>query len=756
MNQVTSNDTNSQQVCAEDVAPWVKAALFPKTVAIIGASDNPEKIGGRPIKYMRQYGFSGRIFPVNPSRSHIQGIPAWTSVEAIPEPIEMALICVAGDKAVAAVEACANLGVVTCVVISSGFGETDEIGRQAQERMKAAAQASGMRLIGPNTQGLANFQNGTLATFATLIGEVRPDDGPVAIISQSGAMSMVPYAHLRSEGIGVRYSLATGNECDLTVADFTWAVAQDPGVRLILIYLEALPNPDVLARAATLAARRGIPILALKSGVSARGASAALSHTGAVATEDRVLDAWFRQHGILRVTDMRSLVKSARLLLQSRRMAGPRLTILSNSGAACVTGADAAERHGLELSCLAEKTRQAIDTVLPSFASSLNPIDLTAALLSNNHLFGDVLPALASDDAIDALFISLPMSGKGYDAQQFASDAARFQLSTGKPTVMSCPLADTRETFEQAGVVAFEHDEDALGALGQLAKISLLQGQALRLHSLHQSDAPTPAPAVSERHEGLLSEADSLEYIEAIGIRTVPWRLCRDLEAMSAALRTLKGPWVIKACSAEIPHKSDYGLVKVGIGDMPTALNFFSDMQQRCHQLGKSFDGIIVATMVAPQRELMIGARWDEQFGCVVIVGDGGKYIEAMPDVATLVYPFDAAYAQTQLRQLRISALYDGIRGEPAFPLEKISKAVVAVGSWLQAQRGTIASIDINPLMVGVDGTLLAADALVEVATRGSLNRGNTWIAPNKQTISSTGFLRGSPSSRPSITKRAP
>lgn len=182
--------------------------------------------------------------------------------------------------------------------------------------MKAAAAAAGMRLLGPNTQGLANFSNGALATFATLLGEVAPADGPVAVISQSGAMSMVPYAHLRAEGIGVRYSVATGNECDLNVADFTEAVLRDPEVRLILLYMESLPAPATLARAAALARSRQVPVLALKAGVSPQGLQAAQSHTGAIATEDKALDAWFRQHGILRVPDARSLVMGAQLLLR--------------------------------------------------------------------------------------------------------------------------------------------------------------------------------------------------------------------------------------------------------------------------------------------------------------------------------------------------------------------------------------------------------------------------------------------------------
>ncbi|QIY02432.1 acetate--CoA ligase family protein [Bordetella bronchiseptica] len=690
---------------------WIDAALAPRSVAIVGASDNPEKIGGRPIKYMLQHGYQGRILPINPGRDRVQGIAAWHSLDAVDVPIDMLLVCVAGEAAVQAVRDGARLGVRVCVVISSGFAETGEPGRQAQEHMKAAAAAAGMRLLGPNTQGLANFSNGALATFATLLGEVAPADGPVAVISQSGAMSMVPYAHLRAEGIGVRYSVATGNECDLNVADFTEAVLRDPEVRLILLYMESLPAPATLARAAALARSRQVPVLALKAGVSPQGLQAAQSHTGAIATEDKALDAWFRQHGILRVPDARSLVMGAQLLLRCGHLPGNRLAILSNSGAACVTGADAAERHGLQVPPLPAETRARIDAVLPGFASSLNPIDLTAALLSNNHLFGQVLPILASARACDALFITLPMSGKGYDTDQFARDAAAFTAETGLPVVVSCPLAASRRIFAQAGLATFEHDEDALAALGQLARLSGLRETALRLArpAPHAPAAPVPRTA------GLLSEADSLEQIEAIGIRTAPWRLCLDADSMGSALGSLPGPWAVKACSAQIPHKSEYGLVHLGIADEQRARALFPVLRQEVLGMGKSFDGVIVASMVKPRREFMIGARWDSQFGCIVIVGDGGKYVEAMPDVATLVYPFDQAHAEECLRKLRVAALFDGVRGENPLPVQELAHAATRLGAWLHAQQGAVASVDINPLIAGPDGRLYAADALVEI-----------------------------------------
>jgi acyl-CoA synthetase (NDP forming) len=692
---------------------WTDAAFAPRSIAIIGASDNPEKIGGRPIKYMLQHGFKGRIYAINPQRDEVQGLKAWPDVGSLPETPDVAVICVPGEAAVQAVQTCAGMGVRLGVIIASGFGETGAEGRAAQDRMVAAARAHGMRLVGPNTQGIVNFSNGAIASFATLIGEVGVADGPVAIVSQSGAMSVVPYALLRAEGIGVRHAHATGNECDLTVADFAWAVAGDPQVRLILLYLESVPDPQALARAAARAAGRGIPVLALKAGVSVRGQAAASSHTGAIATEDKVLDAFFRQNGIVRVPDMRSLVRSARLWLQAGSATGNRVTAISNSGACCVMAADAAERHGLDMQPFPPATRAALDAVLPGFASSANPVDLTAALLGNSGLFGQVLPLIAQGDAADAYFISLPMSGKGYDVERFANDAAAFRESTGKPTVVASPLASTRKVFEAAGVVSFEHDEDAMAALGELMQGRERAAEARRLAAVpHGHSHAQQLPARS----GFLSEYESLALVEGIDIPVVPHSLCTTPQQLKAALGRLPAPWAIKACSAEIPHKTEYGLVRLGVRTEADALAAFDGIYEACVKLGKTLDGVLVAPMLRAQRELILGARWDERFGAVVMVGDGGKYVEAMPDVATAIYPFDAEHLRQQLERLRMAPLWAGVRGEPPLPLQAITCAAVALGRWVHAEAGRVLSADVNPLMAGPGDTLCAVDALVELA----------------------------------------
>ncbi|MGE0701107.1 MAG: CoA-binding protein, partial [Hyphomicrobiaceae bacterium] len=266
----------------------LKPFLTPRSVAILGASQDPNKVGGRPLHYLMKYGFEGPVYPINPGRPEVQGLKSYKSLADLPEVPDLAVCVVAGDQAVTAVEDAASKGVKALICITSGFGETsDPEGAVKQRRMVDAARAAGMRMVGPNTQGLANFSNGCVASFSTLFTTLQCKDGPIAMVSQSGAMSSIPIGLLAEKGLGVRYSIATGNDADVNVLEMACAAASDPDIKLLLLYLEGMPRPDLLAMLASTAHRNGVMVVALKSGRTDAGARAAASHTGALANEDR-------------------------------------------------------------------------------------------------------------------------------------------------------------------------------------------------------------------------------------------------------------------------------------------------------------------------------------------------------------------------------------------------------------------------------------------------------------------------------------
>jgi acyl-CoA synthetase (NDP forming) len=696
--------------------PSLRLALDPKSIAIVGASENPNKIGGRPLLYLRRFGFKGSVYPINPNRREAQGYKAYPRLADLPEAPELAIIAVPGDAALAALDECAERGAKIAILMASGFGESDPVGGKATERrMTERAHARGMRLIGPNCQGLANFGTGAIANFSTMFLEAEPMDGPIGIVSQSGAMSVVPYGHLRAAGLGVRHVHATGNDCDVTVAELAAEVAEDPALRLLLLYLESMPDPHHLAEMARRARARDLPVIALKAGRTAAGQAAARSHTGALANEDRVVDAFFERHGIWRAPDTASLVDAAALYLKGWRPEGRRFVAVSNSGATCVMSADAATAAGLEIARLRDETRADLGRILPSFATTTNPIDLTAALLTNSGLLGEVMPVLARDDAADLYMIGVPVAGAGYDVDAFARDAAEFARTTEKPLVIVAPQPSVAARFTAQGLPIFVHETQAIGALAQLVGHRDLIARTSRLRA---GDPPparyVPAAAGAAR---MLDEAESLALVAASGVPVVAHRLCRSADEAAAALRALGGPVAVKGCSREVAHKSELGIVRLGLRDEAGIRAAFEAIAATLKGRGLASSGVIVAAMAPGRREMMIGAHRDPVFGPVVALGDGGKYVEALPDLRLLLPPFAKEEVLAALRRLRIAPLLSGARGEPPLDLDAFAEAALSVAR-LMTERPEIASLDLNPVLLGAEGQgCVAVDALAFVAS---------------------------------------
>lgn len=685
--------------------------LAPASIAIVGASDNPDKIGGRPIHYMRRHGYAGTLYPINPQRAEVQGERAWPDLDALPAPPDLAIVAVAGEQAVQAVDRCAALGVSAAIVISAGFSETGEAGRRTQDAMTARARAAGIRIVGPNSQGLANFGNGAIASFSTMFLEVEPQDGPVAVISQSGGMCAMVYGLLRQRGVGVRHVHATGNEADVTVAELACAVLRDPEVRIVLLYLESLRDAGALAEAAALARARNVPLVAVKAGRSEAGARAAASHTGALANEDRTVDAFFAHHAILRARDPQELVRYAELALRGPLPQGPRMVVVSNSGASCVLAVDAAVERGLQIAPLGQATQEILGQRLPGFATTGNPVDITAALLSNNGLFGEVLPPIAQDPAADMFLIDIPVAGRGYDVARFAADTARFAQAAAKPVAVVAWQDPVAGTFRAHGVPVYADEQQAVEALAALWRLHRLRERA----PVEASVAPVEAPA--DARPGFLSEAASLALLAAQGIAVGEHALCANADAAVAAWHRMGAPVALKACSARLPHKSEHGLVALGINDEAALREALARQAQTLARLGVDDASWIVARMQRGLHELALGVRNDPVFGPVVMVGAGGKYVEALGDVALLMPPFAAEEALAALRGLRIGRLLAGVRGEPAADMQAVAEQAARLGRYALAAAGHVASIDINPVLVGAQGEgAVALDALVELS----------------------------------------
>ena len=689
----------------------LEAALDPKSIAIIGASENPNKVGGRPLHYLDKFGFKGKIFPINPSRTEVQGYKCYNSLADLPEAPDMVIVAVAGDNAIGVVEDCAAHGVKIAVVMASGFGEVDAVAGKAKERrMVEAAHKAGMRIVGPNSQGLANFGTGAIASFSTMFMDMDRAEGHVAMLSQSGALSTVPVGFLRQRGIGVRHTHATGNDADISVGELAVAVAEDPEVKLLLLYLESIPEKKYLEELAAVALDRDLPIIALKSGRSEAGRQAAQSHTGALANEDRVVDAFFEHHGIWRAPDMRGLVEATELYLKGWKPKGRRLVAISNSGAVCVLTADAATAVGMPMAKLAPETDRKLKGILPSFATTTNPIDLTAALLSNSRLFGDILPVIAEDPAADAFLIGVPVAGPGYDVEAFARDSAAFGRQTGKPLVIAATQRSVADQFASENLSVFPTETEAVSALHQFLAHRELMARTLA----RKATRVTAGPPVLSAATTMLNEADSLALLAARGIPVVPHRLCRSRAEAVAAFEAIGGPVVVKGCSADIAHKSELGLVKLGVKTREEAGEVWAQMEDIIRRHGARFDGVIIAAMAEGRREIMIGAHRDPVFGPVVAVGDGGKYVEIFRDTALLLPPFSKDDAREALGRLRIAPLFAGVRGESPMDIDSLCDAVVGIGALMLDPAARVMSLDLNPVLLDSAGKgCVVVDAVV-------------------------------------------
>ena len=693
--------------------PRLQRAFTPQCIAVVGATEDRNKVGGRPLHYLQQFGFTGAVYPINPKRTVVQGLPAYPSLDSVPETPDVAIIAVGQDTVADVIDQCAARGVSTAIVMSSGFGETGNAGITRQEALVAQARRLGIRLIGPNAQGVANFQSGAVMNFSTMFMEVAPRDGPIAIVSQSGAASVMPYAMLRERGVGVRYLVASGNDADASVSELALIAAADPEVRVVLMYIESLSDPAMLAEVARITAARGAAVIALKSGRSAHGAKAAASHTGAIVNDDVVVDAFFERHGIWRAQDVHGLVNAAELYLAIAPRPAERLVVMSHSGAVGVLCADAAESLGLPLAELGEPVIKALTGIMPTFATAQNPVDLTAGLLTKGGMYSETLGALSADPQADMFLVGVPVAGEGYDVPGMARDTASFATSSGKPTVVSAPQASVRQAFRDAGVPVFAHETDAINALHQwsrhgtllrqAAARSALVSTAMRIPNMPAGDAP------------LLSEADSLELLADAGIPTVPYRLCRSAAEAVSAWQALGPEVVVKACSAQIPHKSEHGLVFLGVQTAQQVVEAWAACEQRVTAMGVSMDGVIVAKRVRGRREFALGVRQDPLFGTVVMVSDGGKYVEALRDFVVLLHPFSASDVTEKLKTLRIWPILVGVRGESPVDLDVVARTAVALGALAAAHPKSIASIDLNPLIVGDTGQGgWAVDAVIE------------------------------------------
>jgi acetate---CoA ligase (ADP-forming) len=707
-----SPTAKSEQRSAErsQKAAWasMRPVFAPKSIAVVGASRRPGHLGGEVLRHLRTTGFQGSLYAVNPSAKQIGSVPSYPSLRDIPEPIDLAVIAVPARDVEKVIDDCIDKGVTATVVISAGFGETGEEGRAAEHRLLEKVRASGMRMVGPNCMGVLNTDPDVQmhATFAPLF----PPPGNVAMSSQSGALGLAILDYAKSLNIGFSTFISVGNKVDVSGNDLIQYWAEDPKTSVILLYLESFGNPKKFAQIARRVGKEK-PIVVVKAGRSQSGARAASSHTGAMATDDAIVDDLFRQSGVIRTDTLEELFDVATLLSNQPLPPGRRVAIVTNAGGPGILAADACEANGLKLAPLSETTMNRLRGFLPAAASVANPVDMIAS--ASVEQYAKTLQAVLSDPNVDAVIaIYIPVIPT--DASAIAATIRESASKASGRTVVATFMSVQGIPAPLAPVPAFPFPERAATALGRAAKYAEWRskplGNVVEFHDMDEAALRSIIEARIANGGGWLGPVEVRDLFRAARINAPDMQLAADREdAVAAALR-IDFPVALKAFGPTLLHKSDIGGVKLGIDSVAAVRSTFADMKQR---IGDAMAGAIVQKMAPRGVEVMVGATADPMFGHIVAYGAGGTLVELLADVAFRIQPLMDADVDDMISQARVSKLLAGVRGAAPADVFALKEVIGRVSALIEICP-EIRELDINPLMV-LDKGAVAVDARIHV-----------------------------------------
>jgi len=697
----------------------------PQSIAIIGASEDFVKISGRPLKFLLDKGYPGKIFPVNPKYEKVAGLPCYPSVTDIPEPVDLAIVSVPAAAVLEALNRCVAKGVRSAVVFSSGFGEIGEEGRELERQIAELARRSGLRLCGPNTLGFMNSFDRVMATFSQA-GEGETPPGPVAFVTQSGAFGTAIFALARQRGLTFGYFVNSGNEADLEFADLLDYVVADPKVRVVSGYIEGVKGGRKLLAVADRALELGKPIVIAKVGRSSAGARAALSHTGSLAGSDRVYSGVFRQKGIIRAAQEEELLDLVSAFLLCPLPAGRGVGIVTQSGGAGVLMADRAEELGLSVPELADETKAALRKVIPAFGSVKNPVDITAQFIADPTLLRASLEIVLRDPRVDAAIFYLGLMERFAD--QVVANVKEVHADCGKPLIIAWAGAPETglKTLRESGICALPSATRAVNAIRGLAEYAEARRrwdqERREIQRVECGGVATLGPLIQAcRREGrrVLTAGECFSLLSRYGIEVARSRLSRTAAEAVQAAEEIDYPVALKVESPDIRHKTEAQTLRLNVSGPDGVIQSFDELVRnaRQHVPGAKIHGVLVQEMVREGTEIVVGLHEDLHFGPVVMLGLGGIFVEVLEDVAFRAAPLTRGDAQQMLHELRGRKILEGVRGQSPADAQSVIEVLLAVSRLGVDAAGEVAELDINPLLALPMGRgAVAVDALAILA----------------------------------------
>ena len=676
----------------------IQRFLNPQTVAVIGASEDSSKFGGRVLEYLLKFGFPGTIVPINLRAKTLRGVAAYPSIKASPHPIDVAIMAVPAEHALESVRECADAGAKGCILITAGFAEMGEEGARRQAALVQAARSGGMRLLGPNCLGYVNpLANTAMSSTLSLSAIEALPGGAIGLVSQSGALMGSMIAVGEDMGAGFSVCVSVGNQCDLELADFAEYLADDSATQVICLYVEGLLSPKKFILAVDRARANGKAVLMAKSGRTESGARAVKSHTASMAGSYAALQAICEAHGVVLMDDAIDMLSVAHCMTRLGRMRDDGVALFSGSGGGAALLVDALSERNLRIASLSTQTREGLAEFLPETHRHL-PIDFGAMRQRvGQQEYRDagrkLLRQVMADPDIGAGIVLLTTQP---DMEDVARTVVEVGSDCGKPLLLVNAGGKAgqaaRVVTSEAKYPAFDHPLDAV-------RVVTLLLQDFRLRNV---PPPTPLERIdlkstlTELPRGLLNENEAKRLLAAAGVPVTRERLARNADEAARLAAEMGFPVVLKAQARDLSHKSDVGGVVLNLDSVQEVRAGFRGIADRVPEL----EGCLVQEMVKADAEIIVGSRWDEQFGAMLLVGIGGTLVELLKDVRLAPAPVSSQQAATLLRGLKLAPLLTGYRGKAAVDLDAVG-AVIARISQLAASLGPrLSELDANPLLV--------------------------------------------------------
>ena len=687
--------------------------LRPSSVAILGASDTPTRIGGRSLGYMLQRPFDGKLFPINPNRSKVQGLPAFASVADLPEAPDVAIIALAAELVPDAIDALAKRGTPAAVIFSSGFAEIGQKGEALQKLIIERARRGKVRMLGPNSLGLLNTRNNFWGTFTSSLESGWPRPGRIGIASQSGAYGAHMLSAAMGRDLGISVFVTTGNEADIATADAIGWMAEHEDTDVIVAYLEGIKSGDRLVRALECARAARKPVIVMKAGRSALGSKAAQSHTASLAGNDAVADAVLRELGAVRIETTQQALDFAELATKRIYPVGNTLGVLTVSGGAGILIADDAERLSLAMPELPNDAQSEMTRLL-DFASTRNPVDCTAQALNELSLVGDFGTIMLRKGRYKSLLVFFSQAGGAKSiVAGFRVELRRILAAAPDCLGVLCVLAPAEvvKQYKDDGFVVYDDPARAVAAIAAMGRLGEVFARA---GNPPQRIAPLPDFVGSA-----LNEAEAKALLAKAGLPVAEERIVQSAAAASMAAAEIGFPVVMKIVSPDIPHKTEIGGVLTDVRTEEDARMAFDTLILRgaTARPDARLDGVLVARKIVDGIECIMGIMRDPVFGPVAVFGLGGIHVEVLKDVVLRRCPFGASEAETMIRSIRGYPLLRGVRGQPPVSIATLAEMLSRLSVLAIGLGPKLISIDVNPVIATPSGAW-AVDAIIEIDLR--------------------------------------